>query len=630
MNEELKVIISAEISKLKSNLENAKRQVKDFKSQVQAASADVDKNFQSMGQGIQTGVKAVGATLAGVTAALGGVAIATQEYRDDMAKLAAAFDAANYSTAAAKTAYSDLYRVIGETDQAVEASQQIALLANSEKDVAKWSELAAGVVGKFGDALQPETFYESANETLKLGEATGAYVQMLEGTGMSVEKFNEGLAACTTEEEKQAYMLKVTQEALGAAGSAFEKNNAKVLAQRDAQMKLQEALAKVGDAVAPVVTAFTAFAAEALAVVAPYIQSFAENYLPAIQAALSAVAEVLGAVFSFVSEHVGILATIAGIITAITLAIGLYNTVAAVKLAMDAAQVTTLGALIAAYAAQAAAMAVAIAPYVLIVAAIAAVIAIIVLCIKHWDQIKAKTKEVWSNIKQSVQNGVDKVVSFFQKLLSWVQSNWQGLLLLIVNPFAGAFKLAYDNCESFRKKVDTAFSNIKDGISNKLNSAKSTVTSIFSSIKESISDKINAAKSAVQSAVDKLKSIMNFKWSLPKLKMPKITISGKFSINPPSVPKFSISWRKLGGVFDRPTIVPYGNTLQGLGEAGAEAIVPLEKNTKWLDVMAEKITAKQGNTPIILEVDGKTFAQVSIDSINALTRQRGRLGLNLV
>ena len=112
--------------------------------------------------------------------------------------------------------------------------------------------------------------------------------------------------------------------------------------------------------------------------------------------------------------------------------------------------------------------------------------------------------------------------------------------------------------------------------------------------------------------------------------MPRISISGKFSLNPPSAPKFSISWNKLGGIFDKPTLFNYGGSLQGIGEDGAEAVVPLEKNTKWLDKLAERITAKQGNIPIVLQVDGKTFAQVSIDSINALTRQRGTLGLNII
>ena len=124
---------------------------------------------------------------------------------------------------------------------------------------------------------------------------------------------------------------------------------------------------------------------------------------------------------------------------------------------------------------------------------------------------------------------------------------------------------------------------------------------------------------------------MKFEWSLPKLKLPHITITGKFSIDPPSVPKFSVSWYKLGGVFDNPTLFGYGNgMLGGLGEDGAEAIVPLEKNTEWLDRIAERLSARDSNVPIVLQVDGKTFAETSIRTINQLTRQTGSLKLALV
>ena len=131
--------------------------------------------------------------------------------------------------------------------------------------------------------------------------------------------------------------------------------------------------------------------------------------------------------------------------------------------------------------------------------------------------------------------------------------------------------------------------------------------------------------------IDKIKGFFNFEWHLPKLKMPHINISGEFSLMPPKVPKFSIDWYAKGGVFDAPTLFNNGGRLSGLGEAGAEAIVPLENNTQWLDKISERLSSKMGGSqPIIMQVDGKTFAEISVDSINALTRQRGSLALNLV
>jgi hypothetical protein len=178
----------------------------------------------------------------------------SREYRTEMGKLNTAFTAAGYATNTAAAAYKALYGVIGQTDQAVEAAQQIALLAQSEKDVAEWSALAAGVVGRFGDALQPETFFESANETMKLCEATGAYVQMLEGMGVSVDEFNAGLAACNTEAEKQAYMLGVTKSLLGDASQAYNENNKDIIDSNRAHSDMADNMAKLGEMSEPVLT----------------------------------------------------------------------------------------------------------------------------------------------------------------------------------------------------------------------------------------------------------------------------------------------------------------------------------------------------------------------------------------
>ena len=112
--------------------------------------------------------------------------------------------------------------------------------------------------------------------------------------------------------------------------------------------------------------------------------------------------------------------------------------------------------------------------------------------------------------------------------------------------------------------------------------------------------------------------------------MPHVTISGEFSLVPPSVPSFSIDWYAKGGVFDKTTLFPYGGGIGGLGENGAEAIVPLERNTLWLDRLANMLNDKMGNQPVVLEVDGKVFAKTAISTINQNTRQTGKLALNLM
>lgn len=238
--------------------------------------------FEGMGAKIASAAKVgIGAVVAGATAAVGALvasAEATREYRAEMGKLDTAFQTVGYSTAAAEDAYNRLYGVIGETDQAVEAAQQIALLANSEKDVAQWADLAAGVVARFGDALQPETFFEAANETIKLGEATGAYTQMLEGVGYDVEKFNAGLAACTTEQEKQAYMLGITEELLGSAAGMYRETNAEVIRANEANEAWTATMAEVGASVEPILTDVKMLGASLLGELIPGITAVTDAF----------------------------------------------------------------------------------------------------------------------------------------------------------------------------------------------------------------------------------------------------------------------------------------------------------------------------------------------------------------
>jgi phage-related minor tail protein len=240
-----------------------------------------------------------------------------------------------------------------------------------------------------------------------------------------------------------------------------------------------------------------------------------------------------------------------------------------------------------------------------------------------FEALKEKISQVVENIKTAVSEK-------FQAIKDGIAEKVQAAKETVTNIFEGIKSAIQSKVDAAKNAISNTFNNIKSTISNTLNAAKSTVTSVFDSIKSNIQSKIDGARSAVQNAINKIKSIMNFSWSLPKLKLPHISISGSFSINPPSVPKFGISWYAKGGVFDNPALFGYGNgQIGGLGEQGAEAIVPLEKNTKWLDRIAERLGAGQ-SAQIVLQVDGKTFAQTAVSTINDLTRQQGRLALNVM
>lgn len=192
-------------------------------------------------------------------------------------------------------------------------------------------------------------------------------------------------------------------------------------------------------------------------------------------------------------------------------------------------------------------------PITIVIAAIGALIAIIVLCVQHWDEIKAKTIEVatamaekWQEIKEAVSNRVSEMVS-----------NAVG----------------------------------------KFNELKSNVVAKFEEIKSNIQDKIESARDIVQKAIEKIRSFLNFSWELPKLKMPHFTISGKFSLNPPSVPSFGISWYKKAYdeamVLNDPTIFGYSaasGKMLGGGEGNGNEIVAGE--THLMNMISEAVAAQ--------------------------------------
>ena len=173
------------------------------------------------------------------------------------------------------------------------------------------------------------------------------------------------------------------------------------------------------------------------------------------------------------------------------------------------------------------------------------------------------------------------------------------------------------------------FTTAAEEIEAPMNQMRSTVEETFIQMEEAVNKSVNKIVNAVDMMVSKLLDSVNFQWSLPYLKIPHLSVSGRFNTNPPSVPVYRIAWYARGGVFDTPTLFSHNGSIGGLGENGAEAIVPLENNTEWLDRIAERLGAGSSR-PIVLQVDGKTFAETSVDSINALTRQTGKLGLVLV
>lgn len=218
-----------------------------------------------------------------------------------------------------------------------------------------------------------------------------------------------------------------------------------------------------------------------------------------------------------------------------------------------------------------------------------------------WNAISSTTSTIWGNIQNAVGSKIEAARATFSTVSGAIKSAastaWSAISSTTSSIWGTITSTISSKVNSAKSTVSSVFNSIKSTISSVLNSALSTVNSIFGSIQSAISNKINAAKSAVSSAISAIKSAFNFSWSLPKLKLPHISISGSFSINPPSVPHFGISWYKEGGILTQPTIFgAAGNNLLAGGEAGAEAVVPLATLWDKLETMIRSVFNSASST----------------------------------
>lgn len=260
------------LDEAKNSSDGCAESIDEYGKEAKKAAKETDDFSDKLGNGLVKGAKAAAVALAAVgTAAVAGVKLlldleeSTEEYRIAQGKLNTAFEAAGFSTDTASEAYKSFYGILGDTDNATESAQLLAQLATSEKDVATWADIAAGVTGTFGDALPINSLVEAANETAKVGTVTGALADALNWVGISEDEFNEKLAACASEEERTALITETLAQTYEGATEAFKKNNETIIAANLAQAELDDTLARLGGTVADVKNELIAEFAPAIA-----------------------------------------------------------------------------------------------------------------------------------------------------------------------------------------------------------------------------------------------------------------------------------------------------------------------------------------------------------------------------
>lgn len=210
-----------------------------------------------------------------------------------------------------------------------------------------------------------------------------------------------------------------------------------------------------------------------------------------------------------------------------------------------------------------------------------------------WENCKEYIIEAWDYIKAAVSSALGVISSVISNAWNIIANYLTRILSNIKNKFVSEWN-------AIKSHVSSAINGIKSSISNGLNGAKSTVTGVLNSIRSAFSSVWDGCKNIVGNAIGHIKSLMNFSWSLPSLKLPHFSISGKFSLHPPSVPKLGIEWYKKamddGMIMNQPTIFGYNaksNQFLAGGEAGSETVVGTQN---LMDMIQEAVNnAGSGN-----------------------------------
>ena len=280
------------------------------------------------------------------------------------------------------------------------------------------------------------------------------------------------------------------------------------------------------------------------------------------------------------------------------------------------------------------------------------------------DEVKAKAEQAFFSagaaLAESLLPKLEELIDWVSQVISWfaqLDGDTQTLILTVVGLVAAISPVAglLSGIATMAGFLGTAFTVLTgpiglvvaaiaaviaigvslyknwDTIKQKASELWSNITSTFESIRSSIVDKINAARDAVSNAIERIKSFFNFSWSLPHLKLPHISVTGEFSLMPPRVPSFGISWydkaMNNGMILNSPTIFGMkGNQLLAGGESGPEVVVGASSLYDMIRSATSASAGKTINAPITLNVS----VNGDVRNPDAFTRQLANNLVNLM
>lgn len=722
MNEELKIFITAQIEGLKEELRKGQKEVQDFAKSGDSGFKKFGEAAKKAGSVVASGLKVAGAAIGAAAGALLALGPATEEYRKGQAKLATAFETAGASAGQAKETYNGLYRVLGDSDVAVEAANHLAQMTTNQEELAQWTDICQGVYATFGDSLPIEGLTEAANETAKVGTVTGSLADALNWAGISEDAFNEKLAACNTEAEREKLIRETLNGVYDEASKNYEKNAASILKENEAQAKLTAAMSQLGAVAVPIMTTLKTIAADLLTTIAPFVELIGEGLLGALEGnadAANLFAEGLTGILTTATEMVtNMLPTIIemivalvptllealaeqlptileALLTGINLIIeGLATMLPSIVNAIMEILPQLINQLIASIptllqAAITLLMAIVQAIPTIVVALIDAlpsiIQTIITALIESLPILLDAAIQLLMAIVEAIPTIIDALIENLPTIIDTIITGVLDALPLLLDAAITLFLAIVEAIPDFLPELILALPRIIVTITTTLlrklpdiiaaafdlfmgvvKAIPKMIVELVKKIPEIITKIVEGLKNGISKVKDVGKDIIKGLWNgikdMGSWIGNKIKGFGKdvlggiksfFGIKSPSrvmrdqVGKFLAEGIGIGFEDEMKSVNrDIEKSLQPITSArsfdidGAfngtanlnpilGSLAPLTSDNQWMSQLATTFS-RSGDTPIILQVDGKTFAQTTINTMNELTRQTGSLQLNIV
>ena len=539
--------------------DDANRALDDTSRQANETSSEVKDAFGKIGAVAGTLAKGIGTA----AVAIGGAWIAaiegSREYRTEMGKLDTAFQTAGHSSEVAKKTYSDLNAVLGDSGQATEAAQHLALLADNEKDLSTWTDICTGVYATFGEALPIESLTESSQEVSRSGVLTGGLVDALVWAGISEEEFQKKLDKCTTEQERQNLIMNTLNGTYSDASEQYKKTNKDVMDANKAQEKLTDAFAEFGRIGEPILTLIKTKVADMVAAAVPYLEQFTHKVKD---------------ISTWVKNNQDTIDTWVAIIIGAGTAIGTFllilNWGAIMTSAANAIKVvrTAILAMNAAMLAN---------PVGLVVALIVGLVATFIYLWNNVDGFREFWINAWKKIKSIASDAYNGITKTFSKIGSWFSNKFDEVRKGGKNAM-DKLKQVFSNAWTSIKNVFSGWGSFFGGLWDKIKSKFGSIgSSLGSTMGNAVKSALNKVLSTIENSINKGIGLINSAIRLAN-KLPGISVG--------TVPKISLPRLEKGGVLKRGQI----GLLEG---SGAEAVVPLERNQAWLSKVAQDLNELQ-------------------------------------